>query len=105
MYVTIGVFIVSCFFLSKKSQLYFSAFLLLANILAAIIPMLSNAITGEGITDATIYHVLYGREKFSILFEYDSINYILIFFLVFRLFQVSLFLLPRLYSPFYTLLP
>ena len=83
MCVTIGVFIVSCFFLSKKSQLYFSAFLLLANILAAIIPMLSNAITGEGITDATIYHVLYGREKFSILFEYDSINYILIFFLVF----------------------
>ena len=77
-FISAAVFIITYFIISKRYILYISAGFFIINILAAIIPMASNAITGDGITESTIYHLIRGGEKISIIFEYKEINYILI---------------------------
>ena len=85
LFASLAVFVITYFIVSKKHLLYASAGLLILNILAAIIPMASNAITGSGISESTIYHLIKGGEKFSIIFEYKEINYLIVCFFTFAI--------------------
>lgn len=85
LFASLAVFVITYFIVSKRYLLYASAGLLILNILAAIIPMASNAITGNGISESTIYHLIKGGEKFSIIFEYKEINYLVVCFFTFAI--------------------
>ncbi len=71
------VLVLSYFVVTRRRLLYVALALCLVNILLAVVPLVAHLMSGEGMSESVLYHVLHGLDKYDVLLEYRNVTYIL----------------------------